>query len=639
MYDNIVQIGQLVKQYEQKSILDFLIKDTSTFKHVVGINFDLVNNHIEFPMLKSATDNMSLDASILKEYLYIGNEKASRKQFAPTTDNLLYLISQSLSNLANYLDDNSELKLLLEQVVKQFFIETSKPDDSRYGKILNDKYLTHFGVQFKEEKQKLKDNVAEYAKELKEAICKNLGVKPKETLFTVLINSQPVAQFPDYQKFVVNLNLKENFSESKEGVCSICGQRKTVTSNTTRFTMKFYMVDKINFASYFDKNNFYKAVTLCEDCYQNFLIGENWIAQHLNTRLGGFNLYIIPQLVFASNNGNDLFNDLKNIPKAFNDIKNVKQIQEIEKDAIRKNLLQQGLLKNPFVWNFLFYKKSNAAFKILTLIKDVPPSRMLALLKTTAQVEQFREKFLPEWITFDLDQIYWLIPLKKKRADLLEFKKVLQIYYNIISGIPLDKNALYGFFKTLAHLHHYGSYAIYQINGSNNNELELIRDTLKWNLFLLFLKKLNLINGGMFMLEQELENFYPEGMKKFMQELDYSREQQGLALLGYVIGTVAYAQVKSNLTNKPVLDKISYQGMSDEKTVRLFNEIFEKIRQYHKLIGYAERWWAAAKKLYESGDRNALTADERVFYLLSGYAFNTISGGKNSKENNQEQNN
>lgn len=636
MYNVIAEIGKIVSTSTGSNILDFLVNDKSNFKHLVGINFDLDKKQLDFPLLKSSQENLS--STVLKEYLYIGNEKASRKQFAPTTENLLYLISQSIPNLANYLKNNGTLKALLEKVTVEFFMPTSKPDDARYGKILNDKFVKSLDVHFKEEKEKVKDDVEEYANKLKGSICKQLGIKPKETLFTLLINSKPVAQFPEYQNFVTELNLKENFIESKQGVCSVCGREKMVTSNTTRFLMKFYMVDKVSFASYFDKNNFYKAVTLCQDCYKHFLIGENWIAQHLNTRLGGFNLYIIPQLVFASENGKDLFKDLQNIPKAFNDIKNVKQIQEIEKDAIRKNMLQQGLLKNPFVWNFLFYKKTNSAFKILTLIKDVPPSRIFTLLKTTTQVERFRQKFLPEWIAFDLDQIYWLIPLKKKRADLLEFKKVLQIYFNIISGIPLDINVLYGFFKALAHVHHYGSYAIYQLGGSNNNDLDLIRDTLKWNLFLLFLKKLKLINGGKFMLDQELENFYPEGMKEFMQELDYSKEQQGLALLGYVIGAVAYAQVRSNLSNKPVLDKISYQGMSDEKVVRLFNEIFEKIRQYHKIIGYAERWWAAAKKLYESGNRNALTADERVFYLLSGYALNTINI-KSSKDNNQEQNN
>ena len=637
MYNVIANIGQIVSGESGSNVMDFLVKETSSFKHVVGINFDLENNKVEFPLLASAKNG--LDAGILKEYLYIGNEKASRKQFAPTTENLLYLISQSIPNMANYLNNNSRLKVLLEEVIKQFFMETSNPGDSRYGKILNDQFFEDLEVRYEKGEEKLKESVDKYAKTLKDSICKELGIKPKETLFTVLINSQVVAQFPEYQNFVLNLNLNENFKGSKVGVCSVCGQEKTVTSNTTRFTMKFYMVDKISFASYFNKDNFYKAVTLCEECYQNLLIGENWIAKNLNTRLGGFNIYIIPQLVFSSNSKENLLKELKNIPQAFNDIKNMKRLQEIEKDAIRKNMFQQGLLKNPFVWNFLFYKKTNSAFKILTLIKDVPPSRILTLMRVENEVDKVRQKFFPEWITFDLDQIYWLIPLKRKRADLLEFRKILQIYYNIISGIPFNENALFGFFKSLAHIHRFGSYAIYQINGSNNSDLDLVRDTLKWNLFLLFLKKIKLISGGHFMLDQELENFYPEDMKKFLQEMGYSREQQGLALLGYVIGTVAYAQLISNLTNKPVLDKISYQGMSDEKVVRLFNEIFEKIRQYQKKIGYAERWWAAAKKLYESGDRNALTSDERVFYLLSGYAFNTISGAKNTKDNNHEQDN
>ncbi len=636
MYNVIADIGQIVSTSTESNIFDFLVPATDRFKHVVGINFNLEKGSLEFVLVKSSENG--LNKNILKEYLYVGNEKASRKQFAPTTDSLLYLISQSLPNLAAYLEDSSSLKKQIEEVVEQFFMVTKNPDDSKYGKILNEQFVKQFDVRFQEVNEKLKDDVADYAKNLRESVCNHLGIKPKDTLFTVLINSQPIAQSSEYRDFVIKLNLEENFRENRKGICAICGQEKNVTSNTTRFLMKFYMVDKISFASYFDRNNFYKAIALCEDCYKNFLIGENWIAQNLNTRLGGFNLYIIPQLVSISHNGNDLFENLKNIPKTFNDIKNIKQIQEIEKDNIRKNFLQQGLLKNPFVWNFLFYKKTNSAFKILTLIKDVPPSRILTLLKTTGEVELFRQKFLPEWVTFDLEQIYWLIPLKRKRADLLEFKKVLQIYYNIISGLPIDARILYGFFKTLAHIHRFESYAIYQINGGNNSDFALVKDTLRWNLFTLFLRKLNLINGGKFMLDKELENFYPKGMKAFMQEMNYSKAQQGLALLGYVIGTVAYAQVMSNLTNKPVLDKISYQGMSDEKVVRLFNEIFEKIRQYHKLIGYAERWWAAAKKLYESGDRNALTADERVFYLLSGYALNTI-GSRSNKDNNQDQNN
>ncbi|MBC6951882.1 hypothetical protein DWB58_28525, partial [candidate division KSB1 bacterium] len=33
--------------------------------------------------------------------------------------------------------------------------------------------------------------------------------------------------------------------------------------------------------------------------------------------------------------------------------------------------------------NFLFFRKSQSAFKVLTLIKDVPPSRIMEITKRT----------------------------------------------------------------------------------------------------------------------------------------------------------------------------------------------------------------------------------------------------------------
>lgn len=135
-----------------------------------------------------------------------------------------------------------------------------------------------------------------------------------------------------------------------------------------------------------------------------------------------------------------------------------------------------------------------------------------------------------------------------------------------------------------------------------------------------------------------LEKFYPEGLAGLFADLQYDRTQQGLALLGFVLGAVANAQRKEGLENKPVLEKVNYQGMSDEKIVRLFNELFEKIRQYRDHIGYAERWWSAAKQLYESSDRSSLTANERVFYLLSGYSFHLLGSGNRDKDENENNN-
>ena len=134
------------------------------------------------------------------------------------------------------------------------------------------------------------------------------------------------------------------------------------------------------------------------------------------------------------------------------------------------------------------------------------------------------------------------------------------------------------------------------------------------------------------MEDQALESYFPDGMKEAFQELGYNAAQQGLALLGYVLGAVANAQYREGLENKPVLEKINYQGMTDEKVTRLFNELFEKIRQYRRHIGYAERWWAAGKKLYEFGRDLPMSSDERVFYLLSGYALNVLRVSKSETE-------
>jgi len=136
----------------------------------------------------------------------------------------------------------------------------------------------------------------------------------------------------------------------------------------------------------------------------------------------------------------------------------------------------------------------------------------------------------------------------------------------------------------------------------------------------------------------QLKEFFPNGLAELFADLQYDPAQQGLALLGYVLGAVANAQYKEGLENKPVMEKVNYQGMSEEKVLRLFNDLFEKIRQYKRHIGYAERWWAAAKQLYETADKTRLTANERVFYLLSGYSFHILGGSKKSENEDKTEN-
>lgn len=626
MLNVIADIGKVVAGNSQGELLDFLIPEATKQRYIVGIDFDLTQNSLAFNLLAEGSEN-GLSKQKLQEYLFVASERGNRPQFSPTSNNLGYLISQSLPNLADFLPEDSELKKLLENVSDCFFVEVHEKDEKKSAFILNSKMIPEASVDFDEKPERLKDAIGDYAKELARLIAEKTTAPAKETIYTVCVNGEPVAAHPDYQRFLLRQNSESAFEGGFSGTCSICGTGTEVTQDTTRFVMKFYMTDKVSFASHFDAKNYYKAVTACKSCYQNIIIAEKWIHQHLRTRLGGFDVYVMPQMIWTEMEAIRLFRYLRAITREFNEVKNIASLREAESN-IKERAEHMGVFEqNAFIWNFLFFRKSQSAFKVLTLIKDVPPSRIMEITKRTHETDDSRKKLeIPDNISFDLDQIYRLIPLRRdKKKGLLEYKKGLQLYSCIFSGLPMRKEQLYNSYKLLACMHHFESYGLYLFKKPNNPNYALMADTLKWNLFLLFLQKLNLIEGESTMITNEYDAYFPNGVKAAFVELNYNEAQQGLALLGYVIGVIAYVQSeKENLKNKPILEKINYQGMSEEKVMRLFNEASQKIHQYRKHIGYAERWLALGKKLYETGAHEGLTSDARVFYLLSGYSMNLL---------------
>ena len=636
MLHPIASIGKTVFQASGGEVMGFLIQENDRLKTVISMDFLPQENRIKFDIYKQAGDDKPLSKEILKDIVSIPNEKGMRPQFSPTTTNLSYLLTQTLPNLTDFLPEETNLKKKLSKIVIQFFEHYEEKGGRKTSFVLKDTYLSEWEVAFDSSDRSLKARIQDYATRLEKALSEKFGNKPAETIYTVLVDGEPIASHKEYQDFVLQKNLESAFEETVESTCSVCGYEGKVTQDTARFQFKFYMTDKVNFASYFNNQNFYKAVALCPECYRNLLVGEKWAMKNLKTRLGGFDVYILPQVMWQGNGQavSTIFSKMKKLPDEFNEIRNIKILRERERDVLMKVKQSPALQENPFIWNFLFFRQAKAAFKILMLIKDVPPSRILEITKAIHEIDGVKNRLFPdrEGLFFDLDQIYWIIPMRKKGADLQEYRKVLQIYYHIFTDLQLDATQLYSLYAQLAHLHHFQTYPLFQIGQQKNPDLALAYDTIKWNLFLLFLKKMRLIKGGSIMEDQALESYFPDGMKEAFQELGYNAAQQGLALLGYVLGAVANAQYREGLENKPVLEKINYQGMTDEKVTRLFNELFEKIRQYKRHIGYAERWWAAGKKLYESGRDLPMSSDERVFYLLSGYALNVLRVSKSETE-------
>lgn len=633
MLNVIAEIGKTVAAGGGGDVLQYLVPGRNSFKVLVGMNFDTRNKIVSFDLVKS-TEQDGLSREVLKEFLFIPTEKGARPQFVITTPKLGYLLSQTMPNLKDFLSDGP-LKKKLENVIDIFWVETGKPNDARYGRAVGPDYIKIVQVVFDIHSEDAKKAIAVYSASLEKAVAAKVNAKPKELLYTVKIDGESVAQNPEYRSIVLHKNLESAFESTEQQHCTTCGKFTDVSTDTTRFLLKFYMTDKINFASYFDAKNYNRAVTLCRDCYRDILVGERWIDANLKTSLGNFQVYLLPQILYSTFEDELILAKLQNLPDHFNATKNIEQLRA------RENDIQLYFQDVPFIFNLLFFRKAQAAFKILTLIKDVPPSRIAGMARAAAFVDDTAEKnTFPSACRFDLNQIYWLMPMKKKGADHVEYRKLLQTFDNLFNEYPFRPAQLYNLYCQLAHMHRAGTYHLYQFSKQGQPDWALKSDTLKWNLFLLFLKKLNLFHGGEYMQTTHLEEFYPTGLADLFADLQYDPAQQGLALLGYVLGAVANAQYKEGLENKPVLEKVNYQGMPDEKVIRLFNELFEKIRQYKRHIGYAERWWSAAKQLYESSDRSRLTANERVFYLLSGYSFHLLgSGTKNNSDNENENNN
>jgi CRISPR-associated protein Csh1 len=112
-------------------------------------------------------------------------------------------------------------------------------------------------------------------------------------------------------------------------------------------------------------------------------------------------------------------------------------------------------------------------------------------------------------------------------------------------------------------------------------------------------------------------------MRAYFKEMAYDGPQAGLFILGYLLNQVGRAQGDRGYTNKPVLEKLNYQGMLWPKVVRLSNQILDHLRQ-HDLLRYHEGLFAAMKRLLDAHRLEwPLSPEENVFYILSGYAYAT----------------
>ncbi|WP_179211506.1 TIGR02556 family CRISPR-associated protein [Thermoanaerobacterium thermosaccharolyticum] len=644
MLEAIKEIGSVILKNGDSELLKGLtteIEKSQNQQYIIAADIDTKSFKINFE-IEELKDNSSI------RYLWVGNCASSSFQWRVTTDKIEYLYSQCLPSLYERLNEG-ELKEKIKKILDNDIVSFSNNIGKRYRYVWD---LAKMGIDKSFDVQELENNFKDQnniEKKLNTQVTKiivsyiknkfNLGKGDEISLYTLKIDGKFVCDDKDYIDLILKEKISEIFENSADGICSCCGNKEKVIFDTKRFRFKYYNTNKISFSSYltgkFDKN-----YNVCFNCYKDIMLGEVYIQNNLSTRIGGLPLYIIPGFIFSLNIDKDyLDNWSKYINYNVNTAASFSDIKDFEREIGRYINFESK--SNNYILNLLFYRKNQQEFKVLKLIKDIPPTRVKEMIYATNKTKELGKRLLDDsklW-SIDLNKIYYLIPQRKSGVDLLEYSKLLEIYDSIFSRRPISRQFLIDKFVELIGIYIFGKYNLYNINNPGerpeDKDRGIIQSLLQANLLMHYLSILGNLKGGEAMDVNALD--ISQEHKEYINEMGYNEQQAAMFLFGCLISNVANAQYNEGHKNKPILDKLIYQGMNINKIMRLTTEVFEKLKQY-KILSFNEGLFAQMKNLL---DKNLnywkLTDRENVFYILSGYSYNTykiLKSGK--KENNKE---
>lgn len=666
MIEAIREIGKIIIKNDRdiSKVIDALVEPSGDIKgdKVIILNINIFEKQLEvdFEDIKEETP---------KKYLWFGTEPGNSPQIYFTTDKLEHLITQTIPNIINKLPKDSELSKLLRIVIKDIFYNLNLSKEDKYVVNIEKLGLVEKGYLEKliDKAQKTKNGKSDIFKFIhKEIESKVIGyiinktkfAKKELGLYTLKINNRFMSDEEEYKKFVVKVKIDSLFGKAQR-ICSSCNEYKSITAKPqfsfAGSAIGYYMTDKVGFSSGLS-GEFIRNFILCRDCYTKLLVGEVFVRNKLSTNIGGVNIYIIPKFILPPEINSERLNKWAEYidftfdsAKSFNSLKTFQEKLEDYKEFDDS--------KNNFILNLLFYKSGQRNIKVLKLIKDVPPTRLDTLREITNKIKDIGNKRLGDsnlW-TIDLQNIYYLIPLKRTKEEKgfsIEYKKILELYNAIFSGKPVSYSFLIDQFIELAQIYRFKIAKSYHITANVDNwdekkwDKELINLILRANLFLLYLRRLNLLKAGGEHMDYDSLRLN-EQIKNFLREMGYDEPKIALFLLGYLIGEIGNAQFRLTESHtKPILNKITFEGMNSNKLIRLTNEVFEKLNQYKDrtrvpLLFFNEMVFTEYKGLIDKQIKNwdisGPSDHESVFYVLSGYAYATHKTPNTSSQKDQSE--
>jgi CRISPR-associated protein, TM1802 family len=304
---------------------------------------------------------------------------------------------------------------------------------------------------------KLYNEIVKSENKIKEDIEKTLRditLSKTSLIITVKLDDKFIGEIEEFKKFMVEdvLSVEDKPSFSKEGVCSVCGERKDEVFTTSEI-YTFYTLDKECYiASGFERKNAWKNFPICKECFLKIELGKKTIEEDLSFKFSGLSYYLIPKILI--NTQDQALVDILDSIKKSKDKKDFKDNEELVLE-----LLSQ--FKDYITLYFLFLKKENSADRIQLLIEDVLPSRIgkivdaenktNELFKTEDGKDFFNFSLLYEFFQDKTNKFLFEVIDKIFRGGKLDRLVVYRKLLNALNNVYYEDNKSF-LFKTLKSL-------------------------------------------------------------------------------------------------------------------------------------------------------------------------------------------
>ena len=466
---------------------------------------------------------------------------------------------------------------------------------------------------------------------LKEYVSKDISGSTRKNfannlnIFSLKINDQYITETEfddDYIDIVYFERQGRFFDESeklvkKHALCGTCNEKKKVTGKIDIPT-KFYVTSSPYFFENLNDNNAYKSFGICQECYQEVMVGIGKVEQDYFGRLfNRLRYYVIPKNI----------GDLKHQDRALTIIQDI-LADRPQKDEDHFEKLKNLKKKEDFKLDFLFWRPDQASFIVLDFIDDVSYEDLKMIFRSLRDINQDTFGYQADTRNYKiyLNDLYWLLfPNYRSHNNpdpKLYRKEMLNLLDSIMKGKEIDYNYLIRKFINILNKRYYFN---------KKNEKEVITHPLKMNLMLSWLNKITNLKGGFKVIEgNSLTEIEHEDIKKFFEVHSDTYEnnsyRQGLFLLGILMNQVLKEQQKENKSAN-ILDKLSFDGMPVRRVKKFTKDITEILTIYDK-YNVNQLIHAQMIDRLQGIENSSLNKNEVVFYILSGLSFGRYLGHK-----------